>query len=91
MNRKIFAFNGFIFAGAMLLTIPAMARDNCTTVPSSEWKSINEITTHAEKLGYTVRKVERDGTCYEVEGTDRNGAKIEILYNPETGTPVPHR
>lgn len=91
MNRKIFAFNSLILAGTMLLTVPAMAQDHCTTAPSSEWKPITEVTAHAEKLGYVVRKVERDGTCYEVKGTDRNGAKIELLYNPQTGEPVPYR
>ena len=42
-------------------------------------------------MGYQVREIERDDNCYEVEGTDANGASFEAYVNPETGAIVPRR
>ncbi len=76
---------------AAILASPVLADEYCTAAPASSWKPIQAITAEAIKLGYEVTRVERDGTCYEVEGYDRNGAKIDILYNPETGLPQRRR
>lgn len=92
MFRKTFVAQGPVMAigiTAIIAATPAMAAgEHCTAAPVTEWKSVQEISTDAAGLGYSVMKVEREGTCYEVEGYDRNGAKIEILYNPETGKPA---
>jgi hypothetical protein len=37
------------------------------------------------ELGYEVRKIEAEKGCYEVKATDKNGAKIELLVQPDTG------
>ncbi|MEN3929821.1 PepSY domain-containing protein [Microvirga sp. W0021] len=94
MSNKIFGRFGVVAGAtvaAVLFAAPAMAKDHCTSAPSSEWKPLHEITEHAKQLGYTVMKAERDGSCYEIEGYDKNGAKIEIYYNPQTGLPANNR
>lgn len=41
-----------------------------------------------ESLGYAVRKAKRSKGCWEVEGFDRHGAKIEIRLDPASGDVV---
>lgn len=89
MFRKTYLIAGLVVATG-LAAAPAMAREHCTVAPGSQWKPIHEITTDAGQLGYKITGVEREGTCYEVKGYDHHGAKIKILYNPETGKPMAH-
>ncbi len=94
MSRKLWIFDGLVVAASMaviLAAAPASAKDHCTNAPTSQWKPVHEISTHATQLGYSVVEIERDGTCYEVKGYDKNGAKIEIKYDPQSGMPVKAR
>ncbi len=69
---------------------PALADDRaCTTEPRERWLPIAEVTQKVEAMGYTVREIEADDGCYEVSGTDRNGARIELDLNPVTGEVAP--
>jgi hypothetical protein len=74
------------------LALPAMADDDdarCPEIAADQWMSIADVDSKLAGLGYRVREIERDGNCYEVEGTDANGAKFEAYVNPQSGEIVP--
>ncbi len=80
---------GIAVAGAILfLASPVLARDYCTSRPRHEWMNVSEAIAKAERLGYRVTEIERDGSCYEIEGRDARGRKIEADMNPVTGAIV---
>ncbi len=73
------------------LAAPADARrgrggndDHCTDAPRSEWQPMSVVEEKAKAMGYTIRKTEISGTCYEVYGT-KNGVLYELYFNPATG------
>lgn len=63
-------------------------RNRCPAIPAEQWMPIEKVIQKAEALGYSVRKAKRSKGCWEVEGYDRNGAEIEILFNPASGDVV---
>jgi hypothetical protein len=78
-------------AGAAVWSGPARAEHSeCTGGPRDKWVGIDAAAAKAASLGYTVRKIEIDDGCYEVEGTDKNGAKVKLNLDPVTTQPVPH-
>lgn len=44
---------------------------------------------YGEQLGYVITKVHVDDGCYELKGSDRNGASIELTINPYTASVLP--
>ncbi len=81
-------------ASATLLSAPAFAERadhaECPGGPRDKWVGMDAAAAKAVSLGYAVRKIEIDDGCYEIEGTDKNGAKIKINLDPVTNQPVPH-
>jgi hypothetical protein len=78
----------------LALALPAMADDDdarCPEIAADQWMSIADVDSKLTAMGYRVREIERDGNCYEVEGTDANGAKFEAYVNPQSGEMVPPR
>ena len=53
--------------------------------------SLQEAVGKAEALGYSVKETERSKGCWKVEGFDRNGAEIEIRFDPVSGDVVKPR
>jgi hypothetical protein len=41
-----------------------------------------------ETLGYRITKIETEHGCYELSGTDKHGAEIELKLNPYDGNIV---
>ncbi|WP_374384438.1 PepSY domain-containing protein [Dongia sp.] len=41
-----------------------------------------------ESLGYRITKIETEHGCYELSGTDKHGAEIELTLNPYDGNVV---
>ncbi len=78
------------FGLVFLLGLPALAMKNCTDEPKSKWMSEEAFKKMVESQGYTIKKFKQPGTCYEVYGTDRDGKKIEIYFNPVDGS-VKHK
>lgn len=77
-----------IAAAPLALAVPAMASDDdvrCPEVPAGEWLSLGEIEGRLQAMGYQVREIERERNCYEFEGIDANGAKVEGYVNPRSG------
>ena len=62
----------------------AFAGPSCS-VPKDKWMKEADFKAKIEGQGYNIKtfKVSK-GKCYEIYGTDRNGKKVEIYFNPET-------
>ncbi len=62
----------------------AFAGPSCS-VPKDKWMKEADFKAKIEGQGYKIKtfKVSK-GKCYEIYGTDKNGKKVEIYYNPET-------
>lgn len=58
-----------------------------TTTPMST----SEALKLGGQLGYAITKVQLDDGCYELKGSDRNGASIEITVDPYSGKILPER
>ena len=61
----------------------AMAEDDCF-VPMADWKPRKAIAALAAEQGWTVRRIKIDDGCYEIDGTDAQGQRIEATVDPAT-------
>ena len=75
----------------LAFAVPALADDDhagCPEVAADQWMSIADVAGKLSAMGYEVQEIEREDSCYEVEGTDANGARFEAYVNPQTGAIV---
>lgn len=72
-------------AATPILVTAALADDRCGNLPDAEWISVVEVATIATEAGYTVREVERDDGCYELNVVDGQGQRFELDIHPGTG------
>lgn len=68
---------------AILYARPALADDECFT-PMSDWKPREAVAALAVQNGWTVRRIKIDDGCYEIDGTDAQGQRIEVKVHPST-------
>lgn len=66
----------------------AQAKKECTTEPKSKWMSEEDFKKKVEGEGYKISKFKQPGTCYEIYGTNKDGKKVEIYFNPVDGSIV---
>lgn len=81
-------FTGLFLLALTLSTGFAFAKKNCTDEPKEKWMSEESFKKKAEAEGYTIKKFKQPGTCYEIYGTNKEGKKVEVYFNPVDGTPV---
>ncbi len=64
----------------------AMAHGNvkCKAYPKEEWKAPSELQQKLEKDGWTIRRMEKTSSCYEVYGKDPKGNRVEAFFDPKT-------
>lgn len=72
------------------VAIPADAEENgrCGSVPKEKWLTQDAAKAKLGELGYEVRSIKAEHGCYEAKAVDKNGVRLEIYVNPETGTPI---
>ncbi|AGX87314.1 PepSY domain-containing protein [Candidatus Symbiobacter mobilis] len=80
-----------LFPFALLLafaTTAAFAGPACH-VPKDKWMKEADFKAMIEAQGYKIKtfKVSK-GECYEIYGTDKEGKKVEIYFDPATGAPI---
>ena len=73
----ILAFLAILPAGA------ALADDDCF-VPMAEWQPREAVARLAAENGWTVRRIKIDDGCYEIDGADAEGRRIEATIHPAT-------
>ncbi|MBX3574334.1 MAG: PepSY domain-containing protein [Mesorhizobium sp.] len=61
----------------------ALADDECF-VPMADWKPREAVAALAAQKGWTVRRIKIDDGCYEIDGTDAQGQRIEATVHPAT-------
>jgi hypothetical protein len=66
----------------------AYAKSECTDQPKDKWMNEADFKKKVESEGYKIKKFKKPGTCYEIYGTDKDGKKVEIYFNPVDGTIV---
>ena len=65
---------------------PAFAKTECTTADRSTWQDPDQFQAKLVADGYKINKFKvTEGNCYEIYGFDKDGKKVEIYFNPETG------
>ncbi|WP_439154403.1 PepSY domain-containing protein [Yoonia sp.] len=73
-----------VFAAALVAAGAASADDNECDIAMSEWQPKEAAAAYAETLGIRVRKIKIDDGCYEIDGRDSDGSKVEIKLEPDT-------
>ena len=66
---------------AALAAAPALASETCPETPKDKWLRPEEVQVRLEQKGYDVRRVKKEGTCYEVKGK-KEGKQVEAYVNP---------
>jgi len=72
---------------AALSSGAAMASDKCK-VPQAEWQPKEALQQKLEGEGWKIKKLKVDDGCYEVYGTDAEGKRKEVYFDPKTFAPV---
>ncbi len=70
----------------MLASGVAFAKKDCTDQPKEMWMSEADFKKKVEAEGYTIKKFKQPGSCYEIYGTNKEGKKVEIYFNPVDGS-----
>ncbi|WP_172330656.1 PepSY domain-containing protein [Mangrovicoccus sp. HB161399] len=78
--KKALTILGFI---ALLPAGAALADDDCL-VPMAEWQPREAVAGLAQDNGWAVRRIKIDDGCYEIDGTDAAGRRIEVTVDPAT-------
>ena len=60
-----------------------LADDDCF-VPMADWQPRDAVARLAEENGWTVRRIKIDDGCYEIDGSDAEGRRIEVTVHPAT-------
>ena len=78
-----------LIAAALLAVAPAaLATETCPQVPKESWLRPEEIQARLQARGFDVRRVKREGTCYEVSAVDLKGRKVKAYVSPADGSIV---
>ena len=77
------AFRILLAAFVMLSAAPALAEDDCF-VPMTDWQPRDAVARLAEENGWTVRRIKIDDGCYEIDGRDAQGRRVEVTVHPAT-------
>jgi len=70
-----------LIAAALLAATPAFATQTCPETPKDKWLRAEEIQQRVEKKGYEVRRVKKEGACFEVKAA-KDGKRVELYVNP---------
>ena len=62
------------------------AKKDCTAEPKSKWMSESDFKMKIESEGYKISKFKQSGNCFEIYGTNKDGKKVEIYFNPVDGS-----
>jgi hypothetical protein len=68
---------------ALLPVGAAFADDDCF-VPMADWQPRHAVARLAEENGWSVRRIKIDDGCYEIDGEDADGRRIEVTVHPST-------
>ncbi|MBS0468682.1 MAG: PepSY domain-containing protein [Proteobacteria bacterium] len=56
----------------------------CPPHPKSEWRPHTELEQKLIKEGWTIRRMEKTDSCYEVYAKTPDGKRVEAFFDPKT-------
>jgi hypothetical protein len=79
MNKALtfFAFLAVFPAGV------ALTGEDCF-VPMADWQPRDTVARLARENGWAVRRIKIDDGCYEIDGREADGRRIEVTVHPAT-------
>lgn len=79
----------FVLMTALMTTAGvALAGPKCDA-PKEKWMKEADFRAMVEKQGYRIKTFKvSSGQCYEIYGHDAQGKKVEIYFDPATGSVV---
>lgn len=75
----------------VVFSTQAAFADNRSCTATTQTMTLEAATQKAEAFGYAVNKAKSSKGCWKIEGFDRNGAEIEITFDPGSGQVVKPR
>ena len=78
--KKTLTILGFL---AVVPAGVALADDDCF-VPMVDWQPRDVVQRLAEDNGWSVRRIKIDDGCYEIDGRDAEGRRVEVTVHPAT-------
>jgi len=78
-----------LLAAALLAAAPSVfaADNNCPATPKEKWLRAEEIQLRLESRGYEVRRIKREGGCFEVYAK-KDGKRVDAYVSPADGAIV---
>jgi hypothetical protein len=73
-----------ILAALALFPAGAALADNDCAVPMADWQPMEAVNALAVQNGWTVQRIKVDDGCYEIDGRDAQGRRIEVTVHPGT-------
>jgi hypothetical protein len=71
-----------ILAAALALAAcPVLAAERCDA-PKESWRPIEDLKSELTGKGWTIKNVKTEDGCYEVYGTDADGKRAEVFFDP---------
>lgn len=78
-----------LIAVTSLFSAAAMAGPECTTADRSEWLDQAEFQENLKADGYEIKVFKvTEGNCYEIYGWNKDKQKVEIYFDPVSGSVV---
>ena len=75
-----------LLAGGFALAPSFAGESRVAPVAERQWLSIGQVHQKLEAAGFrNIEKIEREHGVYEARATDRNGARVKLHVNPQTG------
>ncbi|NOL49801.1 PepSY domain-containing protein [Pelistega europaea] len=82
-------FKQILFASVIAsFSSVALASTQCTHYPENERIPSIQFQQKLQQEGYHIKKFEIDDNCYEIEGTNAKGERVEINFDMKTGQAV---
>jgi hypothetical protein len=73
-----------IFAFLMVFPTGAVLADDDCFVPMADWQPREAVAQLAKDKGWSLRRIKIDDGCYEIDGRDAQGHRIEVTIHPAT-------
>jgi len=82
----LLALSAGLLAGGVALAPSFAGESRSAPAAERQWLSIVQVHQKLEAAGFrNVEKIEREHGVYEARATDRNGARVTLHINPQTG------
>ncbi|MFA6265135.1 MAG: PepSY domain-containing protein [Pseudolabrys sp.] len=78
--KKAFTILGFLAA----FPIGTAFADSRCFVPMTDWQPREAVQRLAQQNGWNVRRIKIDDGCYQIDGSNAEGRRIEVTVHPAT-------